>query len=330
MSRSTQRTRVWRGLALLALTLVVVLAVVATTMASDNGRAAGRGVPDNAKLAVYSTTSVRDAGLMKNVVIPAFNAAHPGITVNTVYVGSGAAIQAARDGLADVLIVHSPVDEKQLLADGVATLRLPFAYNYFTIVGPKNDPAGVSTSTTAAQAFRRIARWGKAFKGSKVAFVSRGDASGTNKKELQLWNAAGVTTDPAASPVGTWYMTAPGGMLPVLQIAAEKHAYTLTDTATWLYNRKTLRPDLYRKLNKKADLKNQYSVLLLNQTMHDQVASTGAEWLAAYLVSFRGQGAISKYGVDPKFDANLAPGEPTTVVGEPLFFPNAYTISSRF
>ena len=132
-----------------------------------------------------------------------------------------------------------------------------------------------------------------------------------------------MTTDPAASPVGGWYMTAPGGMLPVLQIAAEKHAYTLTDTATWLYNRKTLMPDLYRKLNKKADLKNQYSVLLLNQTMHDQVASTNAEWLAAYLVSNAGQAAIAKYGVNPKFGA-------ATVVGEPLFFPNAYTVSAKF
>ena len=327
MSRSTRRTRLWRGLALLTLALVVVLAVVGTTMASDNGRVAGRGAPDNAKLAIYSTTSVRDSGLMKNVVLPAFNKLHPGITVNAVYVGSGAAIQAARDGLADVLIVHSPADEKQLMWDGVATMRLPFAYNYFTIVGPKNDPAGISTAKSAAQAFKRIARYGKTLTGGKVAFVSRGDASGTNKKELQLWNAAGVTADPAQSPVGDWYITAAGGMLPCLQVAAEKKAYTLTDSATWLSNRKTLMPALYRKLDKKADLMNQYSVLLLNQAMHDQVASTGAEWLAAWLVSYTGQGRIAKYGVNSMFDT---PGQPTTVVGEPLFFPNSYTISKNF
>ena len=91
-------------------------------------------------------------------------------------------------------------------------------------------------------------------------------------------------------------------------------------------------PDLYRKLRKSADLKNQYSVLLLNQSAPklDQVASAGAEWLAAYLVGYKGQAAIAKYGVDPKFDANLTPGQPTTVVGEPLFFPNAYTISAKF
>ena len=108
MSRSTQKSRLWRGFALLALALTVVLAVVATTMASDNGRVAGRGAPDNANLLLYSTTSVRDSGLMQNVVIPAFNAAHPGITIKPVYGGSGASIQAARDGKADVLIVHSP------------------------------------------------------------------------------------------------------------------------------------------------------------------------------------------------------------------------------
>ena len=176
-------------------------------------------------------------------MLPAYRAAHPGVTTITpVYVGSGAAIQAARDGLADVLIVHSPADEKQLLRDGVATFRLPFAYNYFTIVGPKNDPANVTTAKTAAQAFKRIANYGKKLTGDKVAFVSRGDASGTNKKELALWDAAGVTSDATQSPTGSWYITAAGGMLPCLQVAAEKGAYTLTDTATWLANRKSLMP----------------------------------------------------------------------------------------
>ena len=289
--------------------------MVGTTLASDNSRIAGRAAPDNAKLALYSTTSVRDSGLMQELVIPAYNAAHPGVTINAVYVGSGAAIQAARDGNADVVIVHSPADEKQLLTDGVATLRLPFAYNYFTIVGPKGDPAGVSTSTTAAQAFRRIARWGRALPASRVAFVSRGDASGTNKKELALWYAAGVTTDATQSPAGSWYITAAGGMLPCLQVTAEKRAYTITDTATWLANRATLSP-LSRGLSKSADLKNQYSVLLLNAVLHDQVASTNAEWMAAYLVSYQGQKAISTFG--------------KAKYGEPLFFPNAYTISKKF
>jgi tungstate transport system substrate-binding protein len=315
MSRDPRKTRLWRGVALLTLALVVVLAVVGTTLASDNGRVAGKAAANNDELIIYSTTSVRDSGLMQEVVFPAYNAAHPGVTIKATYVGSGAAIQAARDGNADVVVVHSPADEKQLIADGVATMRLPFAYNYFTIVGPKGDPAGVSKSKTAAEAFKRIARYGKTLAAGKVAFVSRGDASGTNKKELALWFAGGVTSDAAQSPSGSWYITAAGGMLPCLQVTAEKGAYTLTDSATWLANRGNLKP-LTRRLDKKADLKNQYSVLLLNQTMHDQVASTNAEWMASSLVGYTGQKRIAKFGI--------------AKYGEPLFFPNSYTISSKF
>jgi tungstate transport system substrate-binding protein len=315
MFGSMTKTLARRSLLVLALVALAAAAIVGTSFAADTGRAAGKAAPDNAKLALYSTTSVRDAGLMQDLVLPAYNAAHPGILVTPLYVGSGQAIQAARDGLADVIIVHSPADEKQLLADGVATLRLPFAYNYFTIVGPKGDPANIATATTATIAFKRIAAYGAKLGAGKSAFVSRGDASGTNKKELQLWFAAKVTPAATVAPTGAWYKTAVGAMLPCLQITAnEKTAYTLTDTATWLANRSNLRP-LYRKLTKKADLKNQYSVLLLNQTIHDQVASTGAEWMAAWLVSNAGQKAIATFGV--------------AKYGEPLFFPNAFTVSAK-
>jgi tungstate transport system substrate-binding protein len=299
-----------RGLLVLALVALAAAAIVGTSVASSGGRAVGKATPDNAALNLYSTTSVGDSGLMQNVVLPAYNTAHPEITVKPLYVGSGQAIAAARGGQADVIIVHSPVDEKLLLTDGVATLRLPFAYNYFTIVGPKSDPAHVATATSARVAFKRIAAYGKKLAAGKSAFLSRGDASGTNKKELQLWAAAGVSVAPAPA----WYLTANLGMLATLNLAAEKNVYTLTDSATWLANRNTVRP-LYRKLTKKADLKNQYSVLLLNQTLHDQVASTGAEWLAAYLVSSKGQKAIGAYG--------------KSKYGEPLFFPNAFTISAK-
>jgi tungstate transport system substrate-binding protein len=304
-----------RGLLVLALMALAVAAIVGTSVAAGSGHAAGKAAPDNSKLVVYSTTSVRDSGLMQDVVLPAYNALHPGITVNPIYVGSGQAIQAARDGLADVIIVHSPPDEKQLLTDGVATLRLPFAYNYFTVVGPPKDPAKVKTAKSATQAFKRIAAYGAKLPAGQVAFVSRGDASGTNKKELQLWFSAGVTTTATSSPVGDWYITAAGGMLPCLQVTAEKNAYTLTDTATWLKNKSTLTP-LIKVLSKTEDLKNQYSVLLLNQAKHDQVSATAAEWLAAWLVSYDGQKAIGAYGV--------------STYKQPLFYPNAFTISAQF
>jgi len=314
MRSSSAKPLVRRALLVLAVVALGLAALVGTSIAAGTGHTAGKAAPDNAKLVIYSTTSVRDSGLMQDVVLPAYNTLHPGITVSPIYTGSGQAIQAARDGLADVIIVHSPADEKQLLADGVATLRLPFAYNYFTIVGPKGDPARVGTAKSATAAFRRIAAYGAKLGAGKVAFVSRGDASGTNKKELQLWNAAGVTPAATVAPTGAWYITAAGGMLPCLQVTAEKGAYTLTDTATWLKNKSTLSP-LVKTLTKKEDLKNQYSVLLLNQAIHDQVASTGAEWLAAWMVSYDGQKAIGDYG--------------KAQYKQPLFFPNAFTISDQ-
>jgi tungstate transport system substrate-binding protein len=123
-----------------------------------------------------------------------------------------------------------------------------------------------------------------------------------------------VTPAATVAPTGAWYITAAGGMLPCLQVTAEKGAYTLTDTATWLKNKSTLSP-LVKTLTKKEDLKNQYSVLLLNQAIHDQVASTGAEWLAAWMVSYDGQKAIGDYG--------------KAQYKQPLFFPNAFTISDQ-
>jgi tungstate transport system substrate-binding protein len=314
MFSSLGKIGVRRVLLVLALVVLAAAAMVGTSFADGNGRSAGKAAPDNATLLVSSTTSVRDSGLMTDVVLPAFNAAHPEITVKPSYVGSGQAIQAARDGNADVIIVHSPADELTLLASGDATMRLPFAYNYFTIVGPKGDPAKVSTAKSASAAFKRIAAYGAKLAAGKVAFVSRGDASGTNKKELQLWYAAKVTAAATAAPTGAWYITTGSGMGPTLQIAAEKTAYTLTDTATWLKMKSTLKP-LVKSLTKKEDLKNQYSVLLLNQAKHDRVASAGAEWLAAYLVSYEGQKAIGAYG--------------KATYGEPLFFPNAFTISAK-
>ncbi len=315
MSGSTGSRIARRTLLVFAIVALALAALVGTSIAAGSGHTAGKAAPDYTKLVLYSTTSVRDSGLMQDVVLPAYNALHPGITVNPIYTGSGQAIQAARDGLADVIIVHSPADEKQLLADGVATIRMPWGYNYFTIVGPKGDPAKVGKAKSASDAFKRIARYGDKLAAGKVAFVSRGDASGTNKKELQLWYDAGVTPSAAVAPTGAWYITAAGGMLPCLQVTAEKGAYTLTDTATWLKNKSTLAP-LVKVLTKTEDLKNQYSVLLLNQQMHEQVNSTAAEWMAAYLVSYDGQKAIGDYG--------------KLQYKQPLFYPNAFTISAQF
>ena len=136
MFGSTTQMLVRRSLLVLALVALAAAAMVGASFADGSGHAAGKSAPNNAKLVVYCATSVHDSGLMQDVVLPAYNTAHPGITVNPTYVGSGAAIQAARDGLADVIIVCSPPDEKQLLTDGVAT----FASRLPTTTSPSSDP----------------------------------------------------------------------------------------------------------------------------------------------------------------------------------------------
>ena len=315
----SRRKKLLLSVALVAVVTVVALAAV---MGTATPKASGaRTARDSGSLYLYTTTSVGDSGLMTNVVLPAYNSRHPEITVVPAYVGSGAAIAAARKGDADVLVAHSPDAENLLVADGQATMRMPFAYNYFTLVGPKNDPAHVLTATSMKNAFARIAAWGKRLQAAgqttRVAFVSRGDASGTNVKELAMWKAAGVTTSAGASPVGTWYITTGSGMGATLTIADQKLAYTLTDTATW-YNM-VAKPapnavaDLRGLLIKAHWAKNQYSVLLINQVAHPLVNATAAEWLAAWLVSAQGQKAIGAY----------------RQFGHQLYFPNAYTIGQQ-
>ncbi len=269
------------------------------------------GSPNFNELIVATTTSLNDSGLLTDVVQPAYQAEHPNITMKIIAVGSGAAIALAQAGNADVLLVHSATAELAFMDAGYGTLRLPFAYNYFTIVGPKSDPAKVASATTAAQAFKQIAAYGKS--SGKVAFVSRGDASGTNSKELQLWGSAGVTTVPSPAPTplpepsGSWYIKTGQGMAATLQVANQKQAYTLSDTATYLANKSTL--TIVPLLQKSADLKNYYNVILINQSKFPVVNTAGAEYLASWLVGPEGQKAIADYG--------------KSKYGQALFFPNS-------
>ncbi len=307
----TKRKRTWVRWTTAALLLVLVLAGIAgVTRAWGTDETKGAINPNLLRLA--TTTSVNDTGLLKDQIEPAFEARFPGIDLQWVSVGSGAALAAGRDGNADVVIAHAPTNEKELLAQGHFTMRLPFAYNYFTVVGKKSDPAGVKTATSAAQAFKRIAAWGKTLPEGTVAFVSRGDNSGTNQKEMELWAKAGVTIDTANPP--SWYVSAGAGMLATLQVTAEKKAYTMTDVATWIKNKTSasLSPPLYRLLTTRKDLKNQYSILLVNQTDHPDVNATGAEFLAELLVSRNGQKLIGDY----------------KMLGLTMFYPNSYAIAN--
>jgi tungstate transport system substrate-binding protein len=271
--------------------VVLALAVVPSGCGSgDAGSAVQRD-----QLLVATTTSLNDSGLLEDVVLPAFEQTHPGVNVKVVAVGSGEAIAMGAQGEADVLLVHSPDDEAQFMAAGHGTLRLPFAFNHFVIVGPKADPAGVEAlSSTAAMAFAAIAE-------ANQPFISRGDESGTHKKEVKLWDAAGV------KPGGDWYLSTGQGMGETLRIASEKQGYTLTDLGTFLAQQDTL--DLTTLFTASGDLRNVYDVIIVNQNEFPAVNAAAAEQLAQLLVSAEGQHAIGEYG--------------KAEYGEALFYPYA-------
>jgi tungstate transport system substrate-binding protein len=247
---------------------------------------AGCGSSDPVKrseLIVATTTSLMDSGLIDDVVLPLFAKTAPAVTVKVLAVGSGEAMAMGASGEADVLFVHSPADEAAFMAAGDGTLRLPVATNHFVIVGPGGDPAGVKRAKTAAEAFAGIGA-------REAAFVTRGDESGTNKKELKLWTAAGV------QPAGAWYISTGQGMGETLRIASEKQGYTLSDLATFLALKDTL--DLEPLFTGSKDLVNVYSVIIVNQDKFPTVNAAAAEQMAQVLVSDAGQNAIGAYGVD--------------------------------
>ena len=250
------------------------------------GLLAGCGSGDTVKrdeLIVATTTSLKDSGLIDDVVLPLFAKTAPDVTVKVLAVGSGEAMAMGAAGEADVLFVHSPADEAVFMAAGDGTLRLPVATNFFVIVGPAGDPAGVKGAKTAAEAFSGIAE-------RAATFVTRGDESGTNKKELKLWTEAGV------QPAGAWYVSTGQGMGETLRIASEKQGYSLTDLATFLSLQDTL--DLAPLFTGSKDLVNVYSVIIVNQNKFPTVNAAAAEQMAQVLVSPAGQKAIGAYGVD--------------------------------
>lgn len=267
-------------------TLLVALAVLLVAIVAGCGSSSGTSASDQSsvqrdQLIVATTTSLNDSGLLETVVLPAYEAQFPDVTVKVVAVGSGEAMAMGAKGEVDALLVHSPADEEQFMADGNGTLRLPFAYNYFVIVGPKDDPAGVAKAKDASAAFAAIAE-------AESVFVSRGDESGTNKKELKLWESAGAT------PGGDWYLSTGQGMGETLRIASEKQGYTLTDLGTFFSQQDAL--DLVVLSRETEDLKNIYDVIIVNQNKFPSVNAAAAEQLAQLLVSGAGQAGIAQYG----------------------------------
>ena len=237
--------------------------------------------PENPVIRMSTTTSVNDSGLLP-AILPVFEQ-KTGYTVEVQSAGTGAAIQKAKDGNADLILVHSKASEEEFVKEGYGVERIPFMFNYFVIVGPKDDPAGIKDSENAAAAFAKI-------KAAGSKFISRGDESGTHKAELKIW---GETKPDAA--VDTWYISAGQGMGACLSMANEQNAYCLTDKATFLSNKESLQ-GLDIILGEGEDMKNTYSVIECNPEKLDGVNTEGARALIEWLLSEEADALIAKYG----------------------------------
>jgi tungstate transport system substrate-binding protein len=283
-------THTWRSLRATAATaLAAVLVFALAACSATPSQPAEKPAAEPKAVILASTTSTQDSGLF-DVLIPAFEKANPGYKVKVIAVGTGEALKLGEKKEADVLLVHAKADEEKFVAAGFGFDRRDVMFNNFVIVGPKADPAKIANETSAAVAFAAIAK-------AKAPFVSRGDNSGTNKKEIKLWKESKATT---ATP---WYLETGQGMGETLRIASEKGAYTLTDEATYLSMKDSL--DLVVVAKGAKGLKNQYGVIQVTGAKEAAGAAAFADWI----VGADGQKVIGEYGV-AKF-------------GQPLFTPDA-------
>ena len=235
----------------------------------------------NKTIILATTTSVQDTGLL-DVLIDAFQKSGDYV-VKAIAVGSGQAMQLGKTGEADLLWVHSPDDEKLFVEEGYGKNRTTFMHNDFVVLGPETDPAKIKGEKKAAAAFAKIASSG-------ALFVSRGDKSGTHKKELKLWDAA--KTKPAADK----YIEAGQGMSAVVGMANEKGAYVLADRSTYLSMKKNL--GLAIVCEGDEGLLNRYSLILVNTEKFPKVNAEGAKAFFDFLLTKKAKKIIEKFGVD--------------------------------
>lgn len=244
-------------------------------------------------ITLSSTTSTDNSGLLE-YLIPKFKA-KTGIDVRVIAVGTGRALQLGERGDADIVLVHHKTSEEKFIKKGFGIYRRDVMYNDYVIVGPKNDPAKIKQLKHAADAFKSISQ-------NKVPFISRGDDSGTHKKEVELWSLAEVD---AAKDSGDWYREAGAGMGATLNIANGMNAYTMTDRGTWLSFKN--RDDLTLLFANDPPLFNQYGVILVNPERHEHIKYQQAKLFSDWLISSEGQQAIAEF----------------TLQDQQLFFPNA-------
>jgi tungstate transport system substrate-binding protein len=244
-----------------------VIGMISTVSAADTIRLA-------------TTTSTDNSGLLK-ALLPDFEKS-TGNKVHVIAVGTGKALRMGRDGDVDVVLVHARAAEEKFIADGSGVKRYPVMHNDFVIVGPAADPAGILGLKDAAEALRKIRQ-------KQAIFVSRGDDSGTHKKEKILWTEAGQP------PVGKWYYQAGQGMGKVLQMASELQGYTMADRGTWLAMRDKL--DLQILVEGDQRLFNPYGIIAVNPEKHPGVNYQGAMALINWMISPETKALIGNFKV---------------------------------
>jgi tungstate transport system substrate-binding protein len=264
---------------------LLFIAAIVTSLATQ-------AAADDKSIVVASTTSTQDSGLF-DYLLPIFKQ-KTGIDVKVVAQGTGQALDTARRGDADVVFVHAKSAEEKFLSEGFGVKRHPVMYNDFVLIGPENDPAGVKGKdiVTALQTIRA----------KSVPFISRGDRSGTNIAEIELWKDAGIDI---AKDKDSWYKEIGHGMGAALSTAAALDAYVLSDRGSWLAFKYP--GDLALMVEGDKRLFNQYSVMLVNPAKHPNVKKDLGQQFVDWLISEEGQNAIAGYKIK----------------GQQLFFPNA-------
>lgn len=265
-------------LGLLTIFMMTVLAGCAQEEApgpADNGQAVVK------ELKLATTTSTEDSGLL-DYILPEFTK-DTGYEVQVISVGTGQAIEMGEAGDVDVILVHSRAAEDQFVEEGYGVDRRDVMYNDFLIIGPAEDPAGIKGEADVVKAFTTIQE-------KQAPFVSRGDNSGTDKKEKGIWSKAGIT------PEGDWYIEVGQGMGDTFRMADEKMAYTLIDRATYLNLKDNYQ--LEPMVEGSPELLNPYGVIPVNPEKHPHVDFEGATAFAEWLTSEKGQKMIGEFGVD--------------------------------
>jgi tungstate transport system substrate-binding protein len=242
--------------------------------------------PKNKKLRLATTTSTEQSGLL-SVLLPAFEK-KTGYSVDVVAVGTGASLKLGEKGDADVVLVHARAQEDAFMAAGFGDERKDVFYNDFIVLGPKSDPANIAAAVNGPDSFARIAA-------ARQTFVSRGDNSGTQIKELDIWKAAGI------KPAGDWYKEAGQGMSQTIMMADQLKGYTMSDRATWLAMKEKSSLVILRQGDK--DFFNPYGIISVSAARYPGMNKEGAKALVDWMISGEARAIVAGYriGGEPCF-----------------------------